>query len=73
MGAKRAVPYDAEAVQWLIDTHYTPTHRPFAACQPRDLLEQVVDIAHYRNHQPKLTPELLDLAVKNYFVKFKKT
>ena len=73
MCGKRAVPYDANAVQWLIDTHYTPTRRPFAACQPRDLLEQVVDIAHYRNQQPKLTPELLELAVKNYFVKFKKT
>ncbi len=73
MCGKRAVPYDANAVQWLIDTHYTPVRRPFAACQPRDLLEQVVDIAHYRNQQPKLTPELLELAVKNYFVKFKKT
>ncbi len=72
MCGKRVVPYDADVVQWLIDTHYTPLRRPFAACQPRDLLEQVVDIAHYRNQQPKLTPELLDLAVKNYFVKFKK-
>ena len=72
MCGKRAVPYDSGAVQWLIDTHYTPVRRPFAACQPRDLLEQVVDIAHYRNQQPKLTPELLELAVRNYFVKFKK-
>ena len=73
MCAKRAVPYDPNAVQWLIDTHYTPVRRPFAACQPRDLLEQVVDIAHYRNQTPKLTAELLEAAVKNYFVKFKKT
>jgi DNA-binding MarR family transcriptional regulator len=72
MCTKRNVPYEAEVIQWLVDTHFTPTRRPFAACQPRDLLDQMIDIAHYRNQQPRLTVELLDLAVRNYFVKFKK-
>jgi hypothetical protein len=72
MCTRRNVPYQSEAIQWLIDTHYTPFNRPFAACEPRNLLEQVVDIAHYRNQPPKLTSELLDVAARNYFVKFKK-
>ncbi len=72
MCEKRAVPYDAKVVQWLIDTHYTPVRRPFAACQPRDLIDQVVDIAHYRNQPPRLSSELLEIAVRNYFVKFQK-
>jgi hypothetical protein len=67
--AKRGVPYDGNLVQYLIDTHYRQK-RPFAACQPRDLLEQVIDIAHYRGEQPRLTRSLLDLAVRNYFVRF---
>jgi hypothetical protein len=68
----KRVAYDGDAIEWLINTHYRPTKRPFAACQPRDLLGQVIDIAHYRGEQPQLTPELLDLAAKNYFVKFAK-
>ena len=45
--ARRAV--RRREIQYLIDTHYTPVRRPFAACQPRDLLDQVIDMAHYRN------------------------
>jgi hypothetical protein len=69
---KKKVPYDEGMVQWLIDTHYRPTNRAFAACQPRDLLEQVIDIAHYRGQPLQLTEDLLEAAVKNYFVVFKK-
>ena len=69
---KRNVPYDANMVQYLIDAHYKPTHRQFAGCQPRDLLEQVIDIAHYRGEQPRLSRGLLDQAVRNYFVKFER-
>jgi hypothetical protein len=68
--SRRGVPYDAEMVQYLLDHHYRPMHRSIAACQPRDLLEQVIDIAHYRNEAPRLTRSLLDAAVRNYFVKF---
>ncbi|MBK7864475.1 MAG: ATPase [Archangiaceae bacterium] len=67
---KRNVAYDADLVQYLIDTHYRDANRPFAGCQPRDLLEQVIDIAHYRGEQPRLSRQLLDQAVRNYFVKF---
>jgi hypothetical protein len=68
---RKGVPYQADAVQWLIDTHYRPEGRPFAACQPRDLLDQVLDIAHYRGLVPELSGDLLDAAVRNYFVSFR--
>jgi hypothetical protein len=70
---QKRVAYDGDAIEWLVDTHYRPNKRPFAACQPRDLLGQVIDIAHYRGEQPRLTSELLDAAAKNYFVKFTKS
>jgi hypothetical protein len=66
------VPYDAGQVQYLIDKHYTPNRRPFAACQPRDLLDQVIDMSNYRGIPPQLYTELLDAAVKSYFVVFDK-
>lgn len=69
---KNRVVYDAGAIDWLIETHYRPNRRPFAACQPRDLLGQVIDIANYRGETPALTEDLLESAVKNYFVKFTK-
>jgi len=72
MCRKRGVPYDASAVDYLIDTHYRPLRRPFAACQPRDLLDQVIDMAHYQGEEPRLTPALLDAAVRGYFVRFDK-
>jgi hypothetical protein len=34
------------------------------------LLEQVIDIANYRNQTPELSEELLDGAARNYFVRF---
>jgi predicted ATPase with chaperone activity len=70
MCRKKGVPYDANMIQYLIDTHYTPTNRPYAACQPRDLLEQMIDMAYYRGQTPELSEELFDSAVKSYFVKF---
>jgi hypothetical protein len=72
MCRKRGVAYDAAAVDYLIDTHYRPLGRPFAACQPRDLLDQVIDMAHYQGTEPRLEPALLDAAVRGYFVRFDK-
>jgi hypothetical protein len=69
---KRGVPYNPDMVAYLIDEHYRPTNRPFAACQPRDLLEQVIDMANYLGIVPQLNPVLLDRAVRSYFVRFDK-
>ncbi len=70
--ARRGVPYDPDMVAYLIDKHYRPTGRPFAACQPRDLLDQVIDMANYLGIPPQLNPVLLDRAVRSYFVRFDK-
>ena len=44
--------------------------RALAACQPRDLLEQLVDHAVYRGEQPALTAAALDRAAGTYFTRF---
>ncbi|MBM7116070.1 ATPase [Archangium primigenium] len=69
---KRGVDYDPDVVQYLINSHYTPHQRLFAACQPRDLLDQMIDMAHYRGEPPRLTRDLVDSAVRSYFVRFDK-
>lgn len=63
---KYGVAYQEESVTYLIQTHYQGK-RPFRGCQPRDLLEQILNYASYRRVEPVMTIELLDMACKNYF------
>ncbi|MBI5547116.1 MAG: ATPase [Deltaproteobacteria bacterium] len=67
---KKGVRYDPQMVDYLIAKHYLASHRPFNACEPRDLLGQVIDLCAYRGHEPGMTQEILDRVVANYFVKF---
>jgi len=69
---KRGVPYDPDMVEYLVEKHYRSVGRLFAACQPRDLLDQVIDMANYLGIPPQLNPVLLDRAVRSYFVRFDK-
>jgi hypothetical protein len=72
MCQRKGVRFDPGMVDYLVDKHYRPFNRPFAACQPRDLLEQVIDMANYLAIPPQLNPVLLDAAVRSYFVRFEK-
>jgi hypothetical protein len=38
------------------------------ACHPRDLLDEIVDIARYRGTTPMLSKELIQRACNAYFV-----
>jgi len=46
---------------------YGEEKRVMKACEPRDLINRFLDICQYRNLQPVLTDDLLDLAWNNYF------
>jgi len=39
-----------------------------ANCQPRDLVEQILDYSRFHGLEPVLTRENLDRACRNYFV-----
>jgi hypothetical protein len=41
--------------------------RPFRACQPRDLLQQVKNYCLYKGLPKVMTPAAFDFAVANYF------
>ncbi len=61
------VPYNAEAIDYLIKTHYLPIERPMRMCQPRDLLLQVKNYCLYNDLPVELNNEYLDFACENYF------
>ena len=61
------VPYDQNLVDYLIDTHYRPTNRPFRNCQPRDLLLQIRNYCNYNRLPVAMTKESFDFAADCYF------
>jgi hypothetical protein len=65
---KYQVEYRDEVVNYLLEEHYDPTQRPMDACHPRDLVEQIMDIAKFLDIPPELTRENIDQACKTYFV-----
>jgi len=65
--AKR-VPYDEKALAYLLHQWYDTANRNLRAVHPRDIIEQLLDIARYQNTPPALTRELIDRAASAYFV-----
>jgi predicted ATPase with chaperone activity len=66
--AIRKIPYDTEALGYLLHEQYIKPGNPMRACHPRDLLDEIVDIARYRGISPTLSREMIDQACRAYFV-----
>jgi hypothetical protein len=65
---RRKLKYHQVMVAYLQRRHYRPQNRPLRACHPRDLLDQVTALCHYRGAEATITRELLDKACEAYFV-----
>lgn len=66
---QRGIPYDEEMFKYLVLEHFVKVKREPKSVHPRDLLDQLIDIARYLQKEPRLETELLDAAVDGYFVK----
>lgn len=64
----RKVKYDEQGLAYLLQEYYIKPKAKLRACHPRDIIDELLDIASYRGQEPSLTPELIDLACHNYFV-----
>lgn len=64
----RKIECSEQSVRYLLDHHYRSKGVTLNACHPRDLIDHIIDNAHYFRHMPVLTPEALDDAWHNYFV-----
>ncbi len=65
----RGMRYDEEQFKYLVLEHYVKVKREPKSVHPRDLLDQIYDIARYLQIEPSLSKELIDAAVEAYFVK----
>lgn len=64
----KAIPFDREVFAYLMDHYYHRLGMSLSACHPRDIIDHIIDSAHYYMHPPMLTREGIDAAWLNYFV-----
>jgi predicted ATPase with chaperone activity len=64
----KGVPYDERALGYLLQEYYIKRRAKLRAVHPRDLIDQLLDISHYMNVEPRLTKDLIDRACQAYFV-----
>ncbi|MFQ6100228.1 MAG: ATP-binding protein [Anaerolineae bacterium] len=64
----KGVPYDDRGLAYLIQEHYLKPNRAKRACHPRDIVDQLTDIARYLNVPATLSKDLIDRACNAYFV-----
>lgn len=65
---KRGLAYSDEGMQYLIREHYQSVKREPRGVHPRDILDELLDIAKYRGVAPTMSNEMLDLACEAYFL-----
>jgi predicted ATPase with chaperone activity len=59
--------YQEDVVNYVIETYYKQTGRPFRCCQPRDLLTLAKNNCQYRGVPPHIDREMMDFATSVYF------
>ncbi len=62
------VTYDAVAIDQLIDVLIKELKQPLRACYPRDVIYQICWAATYQGKRPRLEPETVAQACRNYFL-----
>ncbi len=64
----KGIRYDEQALAYLIKEWYMTKDRKLRAVHPRDLINQLLDIATYLNKPPMLTKDMIDRSAESYFV-----
>jgi hypothetical protein len=64
----RGIAFDARGVEYVFRRFYAPRGITPRSCHPRDILDHLVDVAHYLEVPPELTAELLERACAAYFL-----
>ncbi len=62
------IEFRKETYNHLMEHYYRRLGIKLNACHPRDIVDHIVDDAHYYNHPPALTKEGIEIAWNNYFV-----
>jgi hypothetical protein len=64
----KGVQYSDQGLAYLLQEWYIKKARKLRASHPRDLCDQILDIARYLSVEPVMSKELIDQAAMSYFV-----
>ena len=62
------IDFSEDIFGYLMNNYYKRLDADLNACHPRDILDQIIDNAHYHGHSPELTEESVSSAWESYFV-----
>ncbi|HEB65079.1 MAG TPA: ATP-binding protein [Chloroflexi bacterium] len=62
------IPFDKQSFAHLLHKWYIQPKRVMQSVHPRDILRTITAICEYEGTKPRLTPQLVDEACRNYFV-----
>ena len=68
VAADKRVGYNDQGLAYLLQEYYIKRNRKLRASHPRDLCDQILDIAAYLSVQPVMSREMIDRAAQAYFV-----
>ena len=61
------ISFNEDAFYYLTDK-YESSQRKLSCCHPRDLIDQIMDFAHFSRKPPKIMKDSIDKAWEHYFV-----
>jgi predicted ATPase with chaperone activity len=64
----KGISYSDQALAYLLQEWYVKRKRKLRASHPRDICDQILDIARYLNTEAVMTKDLIDKAAAAYFV-----
>ena len=64
--SRRGVEYSEACLNHILHK-YVSEQKQMKGCEPRDLLDRITDICMFEGQPLQLTPQLIDVAWKNYF------
>jgi predicted ATPase with chaperone activity len=64
----KKVIYSDQGLAYLMQEWYVKRDRKMRASHPRDLCDQILDIAHFLSVEPTMSREMIDRAAESYFV-----
>jgi MoxR-like ATPase len=65
---QKGIPYNDQGLAYLLQEYYIKRNRKMRASHPRDLCDQILDIARYLSTEPTMTKDMIDRASQAYFV-----
>jgi hypothetical protein len=64
----KKIPYNDQGLAYLLQEWYIKRNRKLRASHPRDICDQILDIASYLSVEPTMSREMIDRAARAYFV-----